>query len=528
VVTLRPYQVDCLDRLRGELSLGRRRILVVAPTGAGKTTIAGEVISGAQGKGKKSIFLAHRTELIQQCSERLDDMGVSHGIIQGKSKLANPEASVQVASIDTLINRDHWDADILIVDEAHRSTSPTYIKILERYNNPVVLGLTATPYRMDGKGLGEVDLPGQDKLKPKDRERFELYQSLVEVAAVQELIDLGYLVMPTVYGAPEIDKTNIRVTAGDYNKKDSAKAMEGTVLRGDLLKNWAKRCSAATGTTAEFDDDGGLVRTDCNACTAVFAPSIRQSHLIVEQFKNAGVAAAHIDGKTPKELRRQILADLRSRVLTVVSNFGILTEGWDLPHLEAIIGARITRSRNLQKQMIGRLMRPDDDKRFAFLFDHADWTRTHGFVNEPEEFSLMGREKRARKGDAGAPMRECPDCETLCHISTPACNECGYEFPKRELQYTDEELVELNAGNINNGRPHAHSVPVKERQDNFNRWCLRCQEEGYKPNWAKMRYQQVYGEWPSRQTGIATPKFFWKYLKKYEASAKKQREGATA
>ncbi len=520
MVTLRPYQAKCLDRLRGELSLGHRRILVVAPTGAGKTTIAGEVISGADKKGKRSIFLAHRTELIQQCSERLDEMGVPHGIIQGKSKRANPEASVQVASIDTLINRDHWDADILIVDEAHRSTSPTYITILERYNNPVVLGLTATPYRMDGKGLGEVHRKGQDP--------FQLYQSLVEVAAVQELIDLGYLVMPTVYGAPEVDMSNVRVTAGDYNKKDTAKAMEGTVLRGDLLKNWARRCAVATGTTAKFDDDGNLVRTDCNACTVVFAPSIKQSHVIVEQFKNAGVAAAHIDGKTPPEERAQILRDLRSRVLTVVSNFGILTEGWDLPHLEAVIGSRPTRSRNLQKQMIGRLMRPDDDKRFAFLFDHADWTRTHGFVNEPETFSLMGREKRPRKGDAGAPVRECPDCEALCHISTPVCSECGYEFPKRELQYTDEDFVELNAGNINNGRPHAHSIPVKERQDNFNRWCLRCEEEGYKPNWARMQYQRVYGEWPSRQTGIASPKFFWKYQKRYEAEAKKQREGATA
>ena len=520
MVTLRPYQVKSLDRLRGEISLGHRRILVVAPTGAGKTTIAGEVISGADKKGKRSIFLAHRTELIQQCSDRLDDMGVPHGIIQSGSKRQNPEASVQVASIQTLINRDHWDADILIVDEAHRSTSPIYIKILERYNDPVVLGLTATPYRLDGKGLGQVERKGQDP--------FDLYQSLVEVAGVQELIDLGYLVMPTVYGAPEIDMSAVRVTAGDYNKKDSAEAMEGTVLRGDLLKNWARRCSLSTGATAEFDSEDKLVSTTCNVCTVVFAPSIKQSHIIVEQFKNAGVSAAHIDGKTPPEKRAQILQDLRDRKLTVVSNFGILTEGWDLPHLEAVIGARPTRSRNLQKQMIGRLMRPDDDKRFAFLFDHADWTRTHGFVNEPETHTLKGREKRPRKGDAGAPVRECPDCMALCHISTPVCNECGFEFPRREIEYTDEEFVELNAENINNGRPRAHAVPVKERQDNFNRWCLRCEEEGYKPNWARMQYQRVYGEWPSRQTGIATPKFFWKYTKKYEASAKKHQEGATA
>lgn len=521
MVTLRPYQAGALDRLRGQFSLGLKRILLVAPTGAGKTTMAGEVISGAASKGNKCIFLAHRTELIEQCSGRLDEMGVPHGVIQSGSKRHNPEAIVQVASIQTLIRRDHFDAKIIFVDEAHRSTSQTYIKLLERYNNPSVVGLTATPYRADGKGLGMVD-------RGRDQEPFELYQSLVEVAPVQELIDLGYLVMPTVYGAPEIDMSNVRITAGDYNNKDAANVMDGTVLRGDLLKNWAIKCGAATGAISDFDHDGKLISTTCNACTVVFAPSIRHSNMIVEQFKAAGVSAAHIDGKTEPEKRASILRDLRNRTLTVVSNFGILCEGWDLPHLEAIIGSRPTRSRNLAKQMIGRLMRPDDDKRFAFLFDHSDWTRTHGFVNEPETFSLLGREKRPRKGDGGAPVRECPDCMELCHISTPICNGCGYEFPRRELQYTDEELVELNAGNINNGRPRAHAIPLKERQDSFNKWCLRCQEEEYNPNWARMQYQRVYGEWPSRQTGIATPKFFWKYSKGYTAPAKHQGERTTA
>ena len=521
MVTLRPYQVKALNRLREKFSLGIRRVLLVAPTGAGKTTIAGELISGALSKGNRCIFLAHRTELIEQCSDRLDQMGIKHGIIQAGAKRRNPDAMVQVASVMTLLNRDHYDAQILIVDEAHRSPSSSYIKIIERYNNPFICGLSATPYRMDGKGLG--------KIERKGLEDFQLYEDLLEVASVQELTDLGYLVMPTVYGAPEVDLSNVKITAGDYNKRDTAKAMEGTVLRGDLLKNWARKCSEATGTIAEFDEGGRLVKTNCNACTIVFAPSIKQSHIIVEQFKNAGVAAAHVDGKTKPEIRRQLLNDLRSRKLTVLSNYMIVSEGFDLPHLEAIIGARPTRSRNLVKQMIGRLMRPDDDKRFAFLFDHADWTRTHGFVNEPEKYTLESREKRPRKGDAKAPVRECPGCTALVHISTPVCNECGYEFPKRELQYTDEEFVELNSANINSGRPRAHAVPVEERQENFDRWCLRCEEEGYKPNWARMQYQRVYGEWPSRQTGIATPKFFWQYQKRYEkAMAKKQQEEAAA
>ena len=445
-------------------------------------------------------------------------MGVSHGIIKAKTKRRNPEAMVQVASIQTLKNRDHWDAQIIIVDECHRSASPMYINILERYSNPVVLGLTATPYRMDGKGLGEVN-------RGKDLEPFELYQSLVEVASVQELIELGFLVMPTTFGAPEIDMSGVKVTGGDYDKKQTAQAMEGTVLRGDLVKNWAQKCGEATGAQVIFED-GKLHYTDCNACTVVFAPSIRQSHLIVEQFKNAGVSAAHIDGTISDGERDRILKDLRTRQLTVVSNYGILTEGWDLPHLESVIGARPTRSRSLVKQMIGRLMRPDDGKRFAFLFDHADWTHTHGFVNEPEEYSLKGRERRPRKGQSRPPLRECPECEALCHISTPVCDECGFQFPKRGVGYTDEELVELNAANINNGRPRAHAVPLQTRQEDFNKWCLRCKENGYKPNWARMRYQQVYGEWPSKESGIVTPRFFWKYQQ--ERKRAERQEGGAA
>lgn len=516
MVTLRPYQARALERLRGEISLGRRRILLVAPTGAGKTTIAGKIISGASNKGNRCIFLAHRKELIEQCSDRLDEMGVSHGIIKSGNKRKNPEAMVQVASIQTLKNRDHWDAEIVFIDECHRSASPMYVSVLSRYPENVVIGLTATPFRMDGKGLGEISLDCTGG------EPFTLYESLVEVASVQELVDLGFLVMPTTYGAPEIDMTGVKVTAGDYDKKQTAKAMEGTILRGDLLKNWAKKCGEATGAEVVFENEK-LKHTDCNACTVVFAPSIRQSHMIVEQFKAAGVSAAHLDGKTSDAERTKILKDLRNRNLTVLSNYSICSEGWDLPHLEAVIGARPTRSRSLVKQMIGRLMRPDDDKRFAFLFDHADWTRTHGFVNEPETYSLEGREKRPRKGQSKPPLRECPNCEALCHISTPVCQECGFQFPKREIGYTDEEFVELNSTNINNGRPRAHSVPLQRRQEDFNKWCLRCKENGYKPNWARMRYQQVYGEWPAQQSGIATPRFFWKYQKEYERSERQER-----
>jgi superfamily II DNA or RNA helicase len=499
-VILRNYQGGAIQSVRGEIRSGKRRVLMVAPTGAGKTTIAGAIIDGAIQKGKKIVFLAHRTELIDQCSERLDDLEVPHGIIQRKHARTDPYQPVQVASIQTLIRRDHWDADIVVVDEAHRSTSPTYQKIIERYDDPVVLGLTATPYRMDGQGLGDI------------------YDSLIEVATTQELIEDGHLIQPTVYGAPSVDLSAVKTQSGDFEKRGLAEAMQTTILHGDLLKNWLTHCGKATGA----EDP-----SECNACTVVFAPSVEQSYLIVEQFKAAGVSAEHLDAKTPNGERRRILRALRERRLSVVSNVGILTEGWDLPHLECVILARPTRSKSLYKQMVGRLMRPDDDKRFAYLLDHANATRMHGFVNEPEHHSLKGKEDRPRKGAKERnDFKECKGCNALCPIGSDRCEECGYIFEKRSVEYTDEELVELNPDNLYGGQPRAEAVPKAERQKTFNSLAAQCYEREYKPNWARLRYQSIYGEWPSRDNGISMPRFFFKYEKEYKRRLKQQREQA--
>jgi len=294
VIELRDYQHAGIEGLREKLRSGVRRIALVAPTGAGKTTIAASMIEGIQKKGKRCLFLAHRKELIDQCSARLDQFGIKHGVIQAKHPRTDPTRTVQVASISTLVRRDHWDADVIIVDECHRSTSKTYTKIIERYSSPVVIGLTATPYRMDGKGLGEI------------------YEDLHELISTQDLIDQGYRVMPVVFGSKvKLDLSDVRVTAGDYNRGDLADAMKETVLRGDLVDNWSSRVQQLTGAQRV---------SDCRAVTVVFAPGVEQSIKIVEQFKSAGIPAAHLDANTPALERAEILRKLRAREISVVSN----------------------------------------------------------------------------------------------------------------------------------------------------------------------------------------------------------------
>lgn len=498
-------------------------------------------------KGKKCIFLAHRKELIDQCSKTLDALGIDHGVIKRGHSKNDRSKLVQVASIQTLIKREHWDADLIVIDEAHRSISKTYVTIVSRYdpNKVVVLGLTATPYRMDGRPLGrQFDENGVEK-------SIFGYDSIVEVISPEELVEKGFLINPTVFAASNPDTSKLKLgSKGDYTEGSNAEAMENIILHGELLVNWAKICGGALGADTHFvevpiDDDGNEVQSDlfihdlperktrtrvlsttCDACTVIFAPNIAESKRIIQQFQDAGVPSAHVDGEMNERERARILKALNDREIYVVSNVNILTEGWDLPHLECVIGARLTRSKSLYKQMGGRVMRPDDDKRFGYILDHANWTRTHGFLCDPSEHSLDGREKRKRKGSGDAPVKDCPRCASLHPIMTKVCEECGYEWPVKDITFTNEDLVELDPSTM---KPKGSSlIEQSVRQAAFDKLALRCMESGYEANWARMQYQTKFKEWPCRDTGIEIPRFFWQYEKRIEKRKNQQLEAQQA
>jgi superfamily II DNA or RNA helicase len=499
VIELRDYQHAGLGALRSHLGQGKWRLCLVAPTGAGKTTIAAAMIKGAVAKGKRVLFLAHRKELIEQCSARLDLFEIPHGIIQRKHKRTDPRRQVQVASIQTLIRRDHWDADLIIVDECHRSTSKTYRQIIDRYDEKTaVIGITATPYRMDGRGLGE------------------LYDELIDLISVQDLVDAGHLVLPDVYGSTAIDLSSVKTTAGDFDKKDLAAVMREVVFRGDVVDNWLRRVKDLTGVVEDHR---------CNACTVVFCTNVQQSIQMVEQFRQRGITAAHLDAKTPAKERAEVLRRLRDREISVVSNVGILTEGWDLPHLECVILLRPTRSRSLFKQMVGRIMRPDPDKRFGIVLDHANCTRMHGFVNEVEKYSLNGRESRPRKGAAPAPHKMCKACEYLLPLKEKQCPVCGALQFIVDVKFTDEELVKLDHTNL----IREADVPEDIRQEAFVELCRQCVSREFKPNWASVRYMKIYGVWPTIRDGIRKPGFFRSYEHRFKkAQQEKQTQEQTS
>lgn len=468
---LRDYQIDALNRLRRGFAAGARRICLVAPTGAGKTTIAAELMRGAVAKGNRVLFLAHRTELIEQCAARLDTFGVDLGVIKNGTRRAKPSAPVQVASVQTLVNRRMPQARIVIVDECHRVHGDTYLKILANYAGSLVVGLTATPVRLDGKGLADV------------------FDELVEAASVTDLIASGVLIRPKVYAPQTPDLEDVRMTAGDYNQRDLGAAMNTPRLVGGIVEHWQRLTPGRK--------------------TVVFASSVEHSQAIVASYLEAGVRAAHLDGTTPQGERQRILEDLASGAVTVVSNVAVLTEGWDCPTVEVVTLARPTKSMSMYLQMVGRGVRSAPGKEAAWVLDHAGCTHTHGLASVDREWSAWFE---GRKNKPSAPgLKNCPECYAIVPSMVAICPECRYVWEaisdrqKRSLEAVEGELVEITATSkphwLDRYRPKGAKPTAEEKETLWSFLKSVCERKGYAKGWASHQYREIMAVWPRFNDG---------------------------
>ncbi|MEQ9813977.1 MAG: DEAD/DEAH box helicase [Azospirillaceae bacterium] len=463
-VQLRLYQADVIQRLRAAIGSGHRRPLLVAPTGAGKTVIASAIVHRAIARESRVLFLAHRRELIQQAADKLWRNGIDAGIIMAGYPL-RPDQPVQVASVQTLWSRAHRStsierppADLIIVDEAHRARARTYQRILEAYPGAVVLGLTATPCRGDGRGLGNA------------------FDALVECPPIAELIGLGFLVPTIVYAPSAPDLAGIKVARGDYVETQLAERMDQARLVGDIVTHWHRLAAERP--------------------TVVFASSVPHSIHLRDQFRLSGVNAEHVDGTTPVDERDRILRQLAEGVVQVVCNYAVLTEGWDCPPVSCAVLARPTRQRGLYLQQVGRVLRSAPGKTDALVLDHAGATLTHGFVEDPVTWTLA-EDKRAdnpaaasRGQMAASTLKTCPECDALRRPGKP-CHACGWRPTPRAaaVEVADGELERMDRS----GRREA----VAWDQAAFHRqlaWIAG--ERGYSPGWAAHKFREKFGCWP--------------------------------
>lgn len=375
---------------------------------SGKTVMGCMLIEGALAKNKRTLFLANARELIRQCSDKLNSFGIHHGIIM-RGHSYTPSA-VQLASKDTLLSRAvrgesiplPW-ADLIIVDEAHLSLSQQFMHLLEHYPHAIVVGLTATPTRSDGKGLGQY------------------YETMIQAVSSKQLIQEGHLVGVKIYAPFIPNLKKVHTSRGDYVNAELAELMDKPKLVGDIVKTW---------------QDLGEDRQTIAHCV-----NIAHSKSVQEAFAREGIHAVHVDKDTPPKDRARIFDEFRSGIIKILTNCGVCVTGVDFPVASCAIMARPTKSFSLFRQSTGRVLRPYDGplgtKKDALILDHAGCCLIHGFPDEDVDWQLEAgasiSDKVAKKLDAGDMKKPivCPTCFFIFH-STDKCPQCGNILPKKK------------------------------------------------------------------------------------------------
>lgn len=404
---LRDYQEAVVCKIVLRWLEGYRRILVRMPTGAGKTRTAAAVHGGAAVIGNASQFIVHRKELINQTSLTLDAVGVSHGRVQSGQPMGF-DAMVILAGVQTLVNRLHLvrQPKIVIVDECHHATSATYAKILSHYGpDTLIIGLTATPERLDGRGLDE---------------HFDI---MVLGPSEKQLMAAGHLVDYEFYGPDVPDMEGVGATAGEYNQKGNLAVMDKPHIIGNIVEHYLELGRGMQGIG--------------------FAVSREHSRKIVDAFRASGVVAAHLDGDSHDDERDEIDAAYRAGQIDIMMNVDLFGEGYDVPNASYLIDAAPSKSLGRVMQRWGRPWRPAAGKTKMIVCDHAgNWTR-HGLPDWEREWKLTGREKKARGSPTDAVgVRTCLICYRVSESGTEVCPGCGTEFPKQDRQ------IEERAGKL--------------------------------------------------------------------------------
>lgn len=416
VMKLKPreFQTNIINNTRKSLRTNRN-VLIQAPTGAGKTVIATIISDSVVKKGNLLYFICHRQELIEQTAKTFAKNGIAFSFIASGYSY-NPQCKVQICSIDTLKNRYERlpKPSVAIWDECHHLGAAGWSKVHGFYDTTYHIGLSATPQRLDGKGLGK------------------WFDDMIIETSVAKLIKAGYLSDYKIFSSPvKPDLTGIKKSMGDYNKKELGVMMDNATLMGDIVSHWKKHALG--------------LKTIC------FAVNIDHSRHIVKMFNDAGIPAAHLDGGSTRKERRQICMDFATGKIQVLSNVGLFGEGFDLAAqtdidvtIECLISARPTLSLSLWLQMCGRALRMKDYA--AIILDHAGNAMKHGLPCQDREWSLEGDPNQGKKkGETEVPIKECPECYAV-HAPSPTCPNCGhvYEVKEREIKHVEGELQELS------------------------------------------------------------------------------------
>lgn len=439
MITLRHYQNTMVAGIRTCFRNSVKHVLAVLPTGGGKTVVFTYIAQKMSLKQKKVIILVHRIELLRQTSAALSKFDVEHGIINPKYT-PNFVNDVQIASVQTIIKRLtyfaalDWKADAIIIDEAHHATAGSWNKIIDHFSvlNPdlKIIGVTATPIRGDGQGLG-VDSGG-------------LFEEMVIGPQVQDLINEGFLVKPRIFGPPErLDLTGIHTSMGDYKKDELSALVDKPKITGDAVDHYKELCAGAP--------------------AVVFCVSVEHAEHVAQQFRDAGYRFYAVDGTMDDDTRKTILGGLADGSVDGVCSCDLISEGTDIPAIGCAILLRPTKSKGLYLQQVGRALRPYAGKEYAFILDHVGNTEAHGLPYQVQNWTLEGSVKKRGGGGSDVIVRVvmCESC-FMQQEPAPVCIGCGHVMkkpvdntPKQvegKLREITEETIQKKQAKVEQGK----------------------------------------------------------------------------
>jgi superfamily II DNA or RNA helicase len=453
MVSLRKRQPAFVRNINQAIADGDRRIMGQAPTGFGKTVVAGWFAEDTLAHGKRMIFTVPALSLIDQTVERFYAMGVRDvGVIQANHPLTNYARPIQVASVQTLQRRKIPPADLVMVDEAHR-TFDFYgdWMVNPEWSDIPFVGLSATPWT---RGLGKH------------------FHRLIVAATIQELIDEGDLSPFRVFAPSSPDLSGVRTVAGDFHEGDLSQAMNKDALVADIVSTWRRRAEGRP--------------------TLCFCVDRAHAKHVQKEFQAAGIPTAYIDAYTEARDRKLIERQFHAGEFKVVCNVGCLTTGvdWDV---RCIILARPTKSEMLFVQIIGRGLRIASGKDSCLVLDHSDTHGRLGFVTDIHHDELDDGKPRGKSKAKEQPLpKPCPSCAFLKPAKVHTCPNCGFA-PKPVVDYRprDGELVE-----IGQKRKEVAAAEVAIKKGWHAMLAGYANELGYARGWISHKYKEKFGHWP--------------------------------
>lgn len=429
--------------------LGVRSVLVQSPTGSGKSSTASDWLGRAAARGMRCWYLVHRRELMTQASRTFSGLGVPHGIIGG-GFTPNKHELVQVGSVQSVVRKlDTLEEPKLIMfEEAHHVPSNTQSEIYRAFPKAFKIGWTATPCRLDGRGLSDY------------------FEHLVLGPPVAKLIEQGFLSPYRYYAPTRPDLTGVHTRAGDYAVNELEPAMNQSRITGDAIAEYRRY---ADGKRA-----------------LVFCVSIKHSQAVAAQFAAAGYAAKHIDGTMPAVERDAAFRAFAAGTIQVLSQVDLAGEGVDIPAIEAAILLRPTQSLTVYLQAVGRSLRPMSGKT-AVLLDHAGCVFRHGLPDDDRVWTLEGTKKRTKRDDeSSTAIKQCPACFNMCRAALRECPACGesFEVRSREIEHVAGDLAEVDPDALRRMRRREEG-----RAQTLDELRLLAAQRGYARGWAEIRWK---------------------------------------